>query len=87
MELGFVGLGRMGGNMVTRLAREGHRIVAWDPSADATKRARDNGAAVVGSLGERGGAVPAAMVRPTDGRLLWILDRAAAALLPAGRTS
>jgi 6-phosphogluconolactonase len=39
------------------------------------------------ALGERGGAVPAAMVRPTDGRLLWILDRAAAALLPAGRTS
>jgi len=29
MELGFVGLGRMGGNMVTRLARGGHRIVAW----------------------------------------------------------
>ena len=39
------------------------------------------------ALGDRGGAVPAAMVRPTDGRLLWILDRAAAALLPAGRTS
>jgi 6-phosphogluconolactonase len=39
------------------------------------------------ALGDRGGAVPAAMVRPTDGRLLWILDRPAAALLPAGRTS
>ena len=31
-----------------------------------------------------GAAVPATMVRPTDGRLLWILDRAAASLLPAG---
>jgi 6-phosphogluconate dehydrogenase len=50
MELGFVGLGRMGGNMVTRLARAGHRIVAWDPSADAVKRARDNGADAAGSL-------------------------------------
>ena len=50
MELGFVGLGRMGGNMVTRLARGGHRIVAWDPSADAVKRARDNGADAAGSL-------------------------------------
>jgi 6-phosphogluconolactonase len=39
------------------------------------------------ALGDRGGAVPAAMVRPTDGRLLWILDRPAAALLPAGRAS
>ena len=43
MELGFVGLGRMGGNMVTRLARGGHRIVAWDRAADAAARARDNG--------------------------------------------
>jgi len=38
MELGFIGLGRMGGNMVTRLARGGHRVVAWDPSADAARR-------------------------------------------------
>jgi 6-phosphogluconate dehydrogenase len=52
MELGFVGLGRMGGNMVTRLARGGHRIVAWDPSADAVARARDSGADTAGSLVE-----------------------------------
>ena len=31
-------------------------------------------------------ALPAAMVRPSDGRLLWILDRAAAAALPPRRT-
>src|SRR5262245_18149181 len=30
--------------------------------------------------------LPAAMVRPSDGRLLWMLDRAAAAALPARRT-
>jgi len=52
MELGFVGLGRMGGKMVTRLARGGHRIVAWDPSADAVGRARDSGADTAGSLVE-----------------------------------
>jgi 6-phosphogluconate dehydrogenase len=52
MELGFVGLGRMGGNMVTRLARGGHRIVAWDLSADAVTRARDSGADTAGSLVE-----------------------------------
>ena len=50
MQLGFVGLGRMGGNMVTRLVQGGHRVVAWDPSADAVKRARDNGADSAGSL-------------------------------------
>jgi 6-phosphogluconolactonase len=32
-------------------------------------------------LGEPGAGLPAAMVRPTDGRLTWLLDRAAAALL------
>jgi 6-phosphogluconolactonase len=39
------------------------------------------------ALADQAGGVPAAMVRPRDGRLLWILDRAAAALLAAGRTS
>ena len=39
------------------------------------------------ALADQAGGVPAAMVRPSDGRLLWILDRAAAALLAAGRTS
>ena len=29
MELGFVGLGRMGKNMVLRLLRGNHRVVAW----------------------------------------------------------
>ncbi|HEV8586491.1 MAG TPA: decarboxylating 6-phosphogluconate dehydrogenase [Methylomirabilota bacterium] len=66
MELGFVGLGRMGGNMVTRLARGGHRIVAFDPSADAVKRARDNGADVVASLAE----LPKALKPP---RAVWVM--------------
>jgi 6-phosphogluconate dehydrogenase len=50
MELGFVGLGRMGGNMVTRLARDGHRIVAYDPSANAARLAAANGAVLATSL-------------------------------------
>jgi len=50
MELGFVGLGRMGGNMVTRLVQGGHRIVAYDPSPTATQAARANGAEVAASL-------------------------------------
>jgi len=33
VEIGFVGLGRMGKNMVLRLLRGKHRVVAWDPNA------------------------------------------------------
>ena len=51
MELGFVGLGRMGGNMVTRLVRGGHKILAYDPSPNAAKLAEANGAALTTSLG------------------------------------
>ena len=35
MQLGFVGLGKMGLNMVTRLVRGGHQVVAFDRSAEA----------------------------------------------------
>ena len=42
---------------------------------------------VKAALGDRARGLPAAMVRPTNGRLLWILDRAAASLLPSRRTS
>jgi 6-phosphogluconate dehydrogenase len=50
MELGFVGLGRMGGNMVTRLVRGGHKILAYDPSPNAAKLAEANGASLTTSL-------------------------------------
>jgi len=73
MELGFVGLGRMGGNMVTRLARGGHRIVAWDPAADAATRAKDNGAEVASSLAE----LPRALKPP---RAVWVM-------VPAGEAT
>jgi 6-phosphogluconate dehydrogenase len=35
MEIGFVGLGRMGGNMVRRLTRGGHQVVGYDRATDA----------------------------------------------------
>jgi 6-phosphogluconolactonase len=41
---------------------------------------------VKAALADSTTTVPAAMVRPSDGRLLWILDRAAAAALPQRRT-
>jgi 6-phosphogluconate dehydrogenase len=50
MDLGFVGLGRMGGNMVTRLQRGGHKVVAYDRSADAVTAAAGSGARGTNSL-------------------------------------
>ena len=44
MQIGFVGLGRMGLNMVTRLVNGGHTVVAYDRSADAVARAEAAGA-------------------------------------------
>jgi 6-phosphogluconate dehydrogenase len=44
MEMGMVGLGRMGGNMVLRLLKRGHRLVAFDLSPEAVTRHADQGA-------------------------------------------
>ncbi|MQG82223.1 MAG: decarboxylating 6-phosphogluconate dehydrogenase [SAR202 cluster bacterium] len=52
MELGMVGLGRMGGNMAQRLLTGGHHIVAFDPQPLAVKAAEGNGADGASSLDE-----------------------------------
>ena len=50
MQLGFVGLGKMGFNMVTRLERAGHDIVAHDRNAEATARTQSVGARAASKL-------------------------------------
>jgi 6-phosphogluconate dehydrogenase len=50
MELGIVGLGRMGANMARRLMRDGHRIVAYDVNADAVTALAGEGADGASSL-------------------------------------
>jgi 6-phosphogluconate dehydrogenase len=50
MELGIVGLGRMGANMARRLMRDGHRIVAYDVNADAVSALAGEGADGASSL-------------------------------------
>jgi 6-phosphogluconate dehydrogenase len=52
MELGFVGLGKMGMNMVTRLQQGQHRVVAFDRDAAVTSQAATFGARAVASLEE-----------------------------------
>jgi len=44
MQLGMIGLGRMGANMVLRLMRDGHECVAFDLNADAVKQVSAEGA-------------------------------------------
>jgi len=45
MQLGMIGLGRMGGNIVRRLMRAGHSCVVYDKSADAVRGLANEGAA------------------------------------------
>ena len=52
MELGVIGLGRMGSNMSQRLMEGGHRIVAYDRNAEAVRDVAKAGAASAGSLEE-----------------------------------
>ncbi|MGD8239704.1 MAG: decarboxylating 6-phosphogluconate dehydrogenase [Armatimonadota bacterium] len=87
MELGMVGLGKMGANMVTRLLRGGHRVVAYDLDEAAVREAEKGGAEAAGTLDELVGKLSAprgvwVMVpagEPTEGAV-----RALAELLSAG---
>ena len=84
MQLGMVGLGRMGSNLVRRLMRDGHRCVAYDVSADAVKTLEGEGAAGAGSLEDfvtkldkprtAWLMLPAGVVGPTLDRLVPLLE-------------
>ena len=52
MQLGMIGLGRMGANLVRRLMRDGHRCVAYDVNADAVKGLAAEGATGADSLAD-----------------------------------
>ena len=70
MDIGMVGLGRMGANMVRRLLRAGHRCVAYDRSAEAVHTLVADGA--VGATSEE--AFVQALSTP---RVIWIMVPAA----------
>ena len=66
MELGFVGLGKMGMNMVTRLRRDHHRVVVYDRSPEAVKQAEGEGCVGSTSLAD--------LVRQLAApRVVWIM--------------
>src|SRR6478672_2333863 len=66
MELGMVGLGRMGANMARRLMRDGHRIVAFDVSPDAVAALVKDGAEGASSLAD----LASKMAAP---RSVWVM--------------
>ena len=70
MQLGMIGLGRMGGNMAQRLMRGGHRIVAYDRDAQAVHALAEKGAEAAASLED----VVHKLAKP---RAVWVM-------LPAG---
>ena len=71
MEIGMIGLGRMGGNMVQRLLKGGHRVVTYDRSAEAVSASQAEGAAGASSLEELIGYL-------SQPRAVWIM-------VPAGQ--
>ncbi len=85
MQLGMIGLGRMGANLVRRLMRDGHDCVVYDVNADAVKTLESEGATGASSVEdfvaklERPRAawmmVPAAFVADTVDQLVKLLDR------------
>jgi len=70
MQLGMIGLGRMGANMVRRLMKNGHDCVVFDHSADAVKTLAGEGARGAATLAE----FTAQLARP---RTLWLMVPAA----------
>ena len=52
MELGIIGLGRMGANMTERLVLGGHRLITFDRSPEAIQRVVDKGALGAHSLAD-----------------------------------
>jgi len=74
MQIGFVGLGKMGGNMVTRIRRDSdHAVVAFDFNAGAVTAAEASGASGAHTLEE--------LVKQLDApRQVWIM-------VPAGEAT
>jgi 6-phosphogluconate dehydrogenase len=52
MRIGFIGLGRMGANMVRRLLRDNHEVVAYNRTAEKTKEIEGEGAVASYSIEE-----------------------------------
>jgi 6-phosphogluconate dehydrogenase len=66
MEIGFVGLGKMGMNMVTRLRQGGHRVAVFDRNAELIQQAHEQGCIAATSLADL-------VAKLTPPRAVWIM--------------
>ncbi len=66
MQLGFVGLGKMGANMVQRLLKDKHELIVFDLNKESVKDSESKGASAASSLGEI-----VKMLKPP--RAIWIM--------------
>ncbi len=73
MELGMLGLGKMGANMTRRLLKGGHRVAAYDPRPEAVQELVSEGAIGASSVGEL-------VARLTPPRTVWVM-------VPSGRVA
>src|SRR5262249_26013221 len=71
MELGFIGLGRMGMNMVTRLVQGGHRVVVYNRSPEKVREAAGHGAVGATSVADL-------VARLAGPRAVWVMVPAGA---------
>jgi len=66
MQIAMIGLGRMGANMAQRLMRGGHKVVGFDPAAEARSALEQKGASSAASLQELVGKL-------TAPRVIWLM--------------
>ena len=89
MELGMIGLGKMGANMTRRLLKGGHRVVVFDPRPEAVRELVDAGAVGAASLAELVSQLTAprtAWVMVPSGSITEDTVQALAGLLSTGDT-
>jgi len=66
MQIGMIGLGRMGSKMAQRLMREGHQCVVYDHNTKAVEALRNHGAIGTGTLEDF-------IARLTRPRAVWLM--------------
>ena len=70
MKIAFIGLGNMGGGMAANLLKAGHTVNAFDLSAEALARAKDNGCATFTSVREAVAGVDAVVSMLPNGKIV-----------------
>jgi 3-hydroxyisobutyrate dehydrogenase len=70
MKIAFIGLGNMGGGMAANLVKAGHSVNAFDLSADALAKAKDNGCAPFSAIADAVAGVDAVVTMLPNGKIV-----------------